>query len=187
MSRLLVLVRGFSGHPLHPPLTDVAIGAYTVGVVMLVLGAAGVEEEQMAHGALLAVGGGLAVTLPTALTGMIDWLEIPRGTPAWTAATIHLVTMVAATVLFVVTFVQQLEGYREDQVVTGAWIPGVLGELLLVAGGYVGGALVFVYGVRVVGRGEAPFSEALVPGRAEEAAERTAGEQAGEMAPDRGA
>ena len=177
MSRLLVLVRGFSGHPLHPPLTDVAIGAYTVGVAMLVLGAFGVEEEQMAHGALLAIGGGLVVTAPTAITGLVDWLELPRGTSSWTTATIHLVLMVVATVLFVVTFIQQLEGYREDQVVTGAWIPGVLAFLVLTAGGYIGGALVFVHGVRVVGRTNAPLEQVLVPGRAE----RESGEQTGEI------
>jgi hypothetical protein len=58
---------------LHPPLTDASIGAYTFGVAMLVLGALGVEEEQMAHGALLlAIGGGLGLALPTALTGLLD-------------------------------------------------------------------------------------------------------------------
>ena len=36
MSRL---IQGFPGKPSHPPLTDASIGAYTVGVVMLVLGA----------------------------------------------------------------------------------------------------------------------------------------------------
>ena len=54
MRRLIELVKGFPGHPSHPPLTDVSIGAYTAGTLMLVLGALGVEEEQMAHGGLLA-------------------------------------------------------------------------------------------------------------------------------------
>ena len=31
----------------------------------------------MAHGALLAVAGGLIVTVPTALTGLLDWWQIP--------------------------------------------------------------------------------------------------------------
>ena len=100
MSRLLVLIRGFSGHPLHPPLTDAVIGAYTVGVAMLVAGALGFQEEQMAHGALLAVAGGLIVTVPTAVSGVVDWLEIPKGTPARTMATIHLVVMLVATAAF---------------------------------------------------------------------------------------
>src|SRR5215210_2509965 len=69
------------GKPFHPPLTDASIGAYTAGVVMLVLGALSVEEEQMAHGALLAISVGLAVAAPTALTGLLDWLDIPKGPP----------------------------------------------------------------------------------------------------------
>jgi uncharacterized membrane protein len=132
-----------------------------------VLGALGVEEEQMAHGSLLAISGGLVLALPTALTGLLDWLKIEKGTPARTTATIHLFTMQAATVLFALTWLVQLDGYKDDAVKTGAWILGLGGGALLTAGGYIGGTLVFVYGVRVLGRRDAPVADALVPGRAE--------------------
>jgi uncharacterized membrane protein len=167
VNSLLGLLKGFPGKPSHPPLTDASIGAYTVGVAMLVLGALGVEEEQMAHGALLAISGGLLLALPTALTGLLDWLEIEKGTPARTTATIHLFTMLSATVLFALTWLVQLDGYKDDVVKTGAWILGVGGEALLTAGGYLGGSIVFVYGVRVLGRRDVPVRDALVPGRAE--------------------
>ena len=189
MSRLLVLIRGFSGHPLHPPLTDVVIGAYTVGVAMLVAGALGFQEEQMAHGALLAVAGGLIVTVPTAVSGLVDWLEIPKGIPARTMATIHLVVMLLATAAFALTFVLHLDGYRQDQVMTEAWIAGVAAFAVLVAGGYGGGALAFVYGVRVIGRRDVPLADAVIPGRAEATGDGAAAgsEEAGEMARGRGA
>src|SRR5882724_618859 len=90
MMPLVQLIKGWPGKPSHPPLTDASIGAYTVGVAMLVLGALGVEEEQMAHGSLLAIGGGLVLALPTALTGFLDWLDIAPGTPRKTIATTHL-------------------------------------------------------------------------------------------------
>jgi uncharacterized membrane protein len=167
MATLIGLLRGFPGKPSHPPLTDSSIGAYTVGVTMLVLGALGVEETQMAHGALLAISGGLILALPTALTGLLDWLQIEKGTPARTTATVHLFTMLSATVLFALTWLVQLDGYKDDFVKTGAWILGLGAEALLTAGGYIGGSLVFVYGVRVLGRREAPVSDALIPGRAE--------------------
>ena len=77
MNNILDLLRGFPGHPSHPPLTDASIGAYTVGVAMLILGAAGVEKVAMAHGALLAISGGLIVALPTALTGLLDEWPVP--------------------------------------------------------------------------------------------------------------
>lgn len=165
---LMSLVRGFPGKPSHPPLTDVAIGAYTVGVAMLVAGAFELEEEQMAHGALLAIGGGLAVSLPTALTGLLDWLRIEKGTPRRTIATVHLVVMLLATAAFAVTFLTHLDGYDDGTVEAYVAVLGVVAEGLLTAGGYLGGTLVFVYGVRVLGRRDAPLTEALVPWRGDE-------------------
>jgi uncharacterized membrane protein len=166
MGGLIALVKGWAGKPSHPPLTDASIGAYTVGVAMLVLGALGVEEEKMAAGALLAIGGGLILAAPTALTGLLDWLDIPKRTPARTVGTIHLLTMVTATVIFALTFVAHLDGYDDGQVETLSWILGVLAEGLLVAGGYLGGTLVFVYGQRTLDEPDTPPIDALVPGRA---------------------
>ena len=151
------------GKPFHPPLTDASIGAYTAGVAMLVLGALGVEEEQMAHGALLAISLGLILAAPTALTGLLDWLDIPRGTPARSVATIHLWVMVAATVLFALTWLAQLDGYRNDEVRGLALGLGVAAFALLALGGNIGGANVFVYGIRVLKAEDTPPREALNP------------------------
>ena len=151
------------GKPLHPPLTDASIGAYTAGVVMLVLGALGVEEEQMAHGALLAVSFGLVLAAPTAITGALDWLDIPKGTPARTVATVHLALMVAATVLFALTWLAQLDGYKEDEVRGLALGLGLAAFAVLALGGNIGGANVFVYGVRVLKAENTPPREALKP------------------------
>jgi uncharacterized membrane protein len=151
------------GKPLHPPLTDASIGSYTAGVVMLVLGALGLEEEQMAHGALLAISFGLILAAPTALTGLLDWLDIPKGTPARTVATIHLVVMVAATVVFALTWLAQLDGYKDDEVRGLALGLGLAAFALLVAGGNIGGANVFVYGIRVLKAEDTPPKEALNP------------------------
>jgi uncharacterized membrane protein len=167
MRGLGFLVRGWAGKPLHPPLTDASIGAYTVGVVMLVLGKAGVEETQMAHGALLAIGGGLALATPTALTGLIDWLGIEKGTPWRTTATIHLCVMLTATVLFALTFVSHLDGYDDGLVETLPLVLGLAALATLALGGYIGGTLVFVYGVRVLKREDVSVKDALIPGRAD--------------------
>lgn len=166
-SKFVGLIKGWPGKPGHPPLTDASIGAYTVGVAMLVLGALGVEEQQAAHGSLLAIGGGLALALPTAITGLLDWLDIPKGTPARTTATVHLVAMVGATVLFALTFVAQLGGYDDGNVTSLALALGIAAQALLTAGGYIGGTIVFVYGVRVLKRDDVPVADALVPGHAD--------------------
>ena len=167
MGRAIDLLKGWAGKPSHPPLTDASIGAYTVGVVMLVLGALGVEEEQMAHGALLAISGGLILALPTALTGLLDWLDIPRGTAWKTVATTHLLVMLTATLLFAATWLAQRPGYNHGSVKTLAWILGIAAEVLLTAGGYLGGTLVFIFGTRVLRRRDATVIQAVVPGRIE--------------------
>jgi uncharacterized membrane protein len=160
---MLRLIKGFPGKPLHPPLTDASIGAYTVGVAALIVGALGVEEEQMAHASLIAISGGLIVALPTAITGLLDWLDIEKGTPARTMATLHLFVMVAATGLFVATWFAQLDGYKHDEVKTLGWILGAVAEATLALGGNLGGANVFVYGIRVLKRPETPVAKALNP------------------------
>ena len=80
-------------------------------------------------------------------------------------ATIHLVAMVAATVLFAATWIAQLDGYRDDEVKTLAVVLGAGAMGLLTAGGFLGGALAYVYGVRVLKQPDTPVADALIPGR----------------------
>jgi hypothetical protein len=81
-------------------------------------------------------------------------------------ATIHLFTMVTATVLFALTWLAHLDGYRDGEVGSAAVALGVVALAVLAAGGYIGGSLAFVYGVRVLKHPDASLADALVPGRA---------------------
>ena len=164
---LATLIKGFAGKPSHAPLTDVSIGAYTVGVAMLIAGAAGLEEAAMSTGALLAISGGLIVALPTSLTGLLDYFDIPKRTPARKLATYHLFVMLTATATFAATWLAQRPGYDDGVVTSTGLILGVAALGLLTLGGTLGGALAYVYGVRVVKR-DVPIMDALIPGRLEE-------------------
>jgi uncharacterized membrane protein len=163
MNAPLRLIKGSPGKPLHPPLTDASIGAYTVGVAMLIAGALGLEEQQMAHGSLLAISFGLILAAPTAITGLLDWLDIPKGTPARTTATIHLLVMVTTTVLFAVTWLAQRPGYTDGEIRGLGLALGLIAEAFLAVGGNIGGANVFIYGIRVLKRPDTPVSKALNP------------------------
>jgi uncharacterized membrane protein len=174
MSLLVTLVKGFAGKPSHAPLTDASIGAYTVGVAMLIAGAAGVEQEAMAKGALLAISGGLIAAIPTVATGLLDYFDLPKRTAARTLATYHLFVMLAATALFAATWLAQRQGYLDGTVTTPGLILGIGAFLLLVIGGTLGGALAYVYGIRVIKR-DVPIADALIPGRLEDTRTRSAG------------
>lgn len=75
----LVLIRGLPGHPLHPPLTDATIGMYVLAGGLAIIGYSGAIKLGAAKGMWLALIGGLIVSVPTALSGLVDWLTIEWG------------------------------------------------------------------------------------------------------------
>jgi uncharacterized membrane protein len=160
---LLRLVRGPEGHPSHPPLTDATIGTYTVGTAAAILGWLGVEEAGMASAALLAIVLGLVFSLPTLVTGFVDYLQISRGTPLWRTATLHWLAMVTAVATFLVGAALLQDGWASGDVSGAAVLVALAAEVLLVAGGWIGGAIVFVHGMRVVNRVDLPTRNAVSP------------------------
>ncbi|HEX4345298.1 MAG TPA: hypothetical protein VHZ31_07020, partial [Solirubrobacteraceae bacterium] len=60
----------------------------------------------------------------------------------------------------------QRKGYLDSEVTTNGLIAGCVALGLLTLGGTMGGALNYVYGVRVVKR-DVPIMDALIPGRLE--------------------
>jgi uncharacterized membrane protein len=157
------LLRGWPGHPLHPPLTDAAIGTYTFATAAAVLSKLGIEEESFARAWWLALVVGLVFTVPTALTGLLDWLRISNGTPLKRTASVHALTMLAATATFLVAVGAGKGSYDDASVTTGAFIVTLVGFGLLTAGGTFGGSVVYVHGMRVLNLVDEPARDALSP------------------------
>lgn len=164
MSWLRLALRGFPGHPIHPPLTDVTVGALTVGSLATIVGSLGVRVELLAPTAYVALLCGLLAAVPTAVTGLADLLELPAGSPAQTTATIHLVAMTAAVSTLLVAFLL-LDPGATDAVPGDAAAASAIGFGLLVVGGWIGGSLVFRHAVRVDGGDDVPTRDALRPRR----------------------
>jgi uncharacterized membrane protein len=161
--KLSYLIRGFPGHPLHPPLTDATIGTYTVAAILAVLSKLGISEHNTATGWWLALVVGLVLTVPTALTGFADWLTIEWNTPLWRTATSHMVAMVSATVFFLIAAIVGHSAYADASVNTSGLILTLVGFGLLTLGGWLGGAIVFTHGMRVLNLVDEPASRAVVP------------------------
>ena len=161
--KLSYLIRGLPGHPLHPPLTDATIGAYTAAVVMGFASIIGVAEDAAAHGFWLALVVGLIFTGPTALTGLADWLTIESGTPLWRTATTHMIAMLTATTLFVIAAIVGHGDYAESAVSSLAYVLALVGFVALTVGGWLGGAIVYVHGMRVLNLLREPAQRAASP------------------------
>ena len=149
---------------MHPPLTDATIGAYTAAVVLGCLAAVGIAEDALAKGWWLALLVGLGFGALSALTGLVDWITITWGTPLWRTATFHMLVMVIATLLFILAAIIGYGPYGDAEVGAGALALALVGYAFLTIGGWLGGTIVFVHGMRVLNLVDEPTTRALTPG-----------------------
>jgi uncharacterized membrane protein len=161
--RLSVLWRGLAGHPLHPPLTDATIGIYTLATAMALLSRLGVSEGNTATVWWIALVAGLVTTVPTALTGFFDWLDISRGTALWRTATAHLSAMLIATIFFAITAGAGHSNYADGEVSGSSLVLTLVGFAMLTLGGWLGGSIVYVHGMRVLNLVDEPALRAAAP------------------------
>lgn len=123
------------GHPLHPLLTDIPVGAWTVAAALDTYELA-TGDERFARGSDIAVGIGVAGAVAASATGLADYsavFEKPRR-----VATIHALFNIAATTCYAVSLWQRRNGQRRSGLTTA-----LTGYALSFAGAYLGGHLVF--------------------------------------------
>ncbi len=174
------LVKGFPGHPTHPPLTDATIGMYALAAILAVLSALGVAEENTAKAWWLALIIGLIVNAPTSMTGVADWFEISSGTPLKRTATTHMLVMITATAFLGLAAIFGHDDYVAGDLSGASLLLTLVGFAFLTAGGWIGGTIVYVHGMRVLNLVAEPSARAVTPGRPEKAA--AAGEEVDEPA-----
>jgi uncharacterized membrane protein len=161
--KLSYLWRGFPGHPIHPPLTDATIGTYTFATVAALAEVLGITENSGAYGWWIGLIAGLIFTVPTALTGVADWLTIEWRSELWWTATYHLLAMVTATVWFALAAIFGHGAYTDGDVSSGAFVLTLIGFGFLTLGGWLGGAVVYVHGMRVLNLVREPSERAVAP------------------------
>jgi nitrite reductase/ring-hydroxylating ferredoxin subunit/uncharacterized membrane protein len=125
------------GHPVHPMLTDVPIGALIIGTVLDAVG--------QPSGATWAIGIGFVGMLASALAGYADYLDL-EGTGK-RIGSLHSTSMLIAAVLYFVSLGARLEWWPLFE--GGAALTAGLGLLFVLVGSYLGGELVFNLGSQV--------------------------------------
>ncbi|TDC95722.1 Rieske (2Fe-2S) protein [Actinomadura sp. 7K507] len=125
------------GHPLHPMLTDVPIGAWTMAGLLDAIG--GPDAEPAAD---LLVTAGIVSAVPTALTGANDWSDTIGGERR--VGIVHAAANSAALLLYGTSLAARRRGDRGKGKALGFAGLGVM-----MAGAYLGGHLSFTRGVNV--------------------------------------
>lgn len=136
------------GHPFHPLLVTVPIGAWVAALVFDIVAMAADQPDSFAQGAYWLILIGIVGALVAAAVGLMDLLTIPRGTRAFQIGITHMALNLTVVALFVVNFLLRLaEGH--DDVTALQLILTVIALGILGASGWLGGMLVYRYGVRV--------------------------------------
>jgi uncharacterized membrane protein len=153
-------LRGWSGKPTHPPLTDIPVAAYILAAVFDVIAVFG-RHESWSQGFFRAGTyvfiGGAAVSVFTALTGFWDWLRsTEKGTQARRTANAHAWAMLTVTVLALVNIVLRLDGYDRTYPSPAILVLSIVVAVVVAFGAALGGTLVFDYGFNVETAGDSP-------------------------------
>ena len=154
-------LRGWAGKPLHPPLTDIPVGAYLLAAAFDVISAVGHDQEwarDFYRAATFVLIGGAAVSVLAALTGFWDWLRSTEpGTQARRTANAHALTMVTVTVLVLAGIAVRALAFWDEPSTPGLALALTLAAAGLTAlGGTIGGSLAFDYGFNVETAGDHP-------------------------------
>jgi nitrite reductase/ring-hydroxylating ferredoxin subunit/uncharacterized membrane protein len=123
------------GHPLHPVITDVPIGAWTMAEVFDALDATG-GGGRYEEAARVCINVGLVGAAGAAVTGLTDWTDTGQGDRR--VGLIHAMLNITATSLFLTSTI-----LRRRRRTPGAARISAAGYAFAMAGAYLGGALVY--------------------------------------------
>ena len=123
------------GHPLHPVITDVPLGAWTTAAVFdLYEFASG--DKKFSRGADMAVGIGLIGATGAAIAGLNDW-QFTNDKPKRVGA-MHALFNLSATAFYLASWLERRRGNRASGIANG-----LTGFAFSLAGAWLGGHLVY--------------------------------------------
>ena len=155
-------LRGWAGKPLHPPLTDVPIGAYVLAAACDVASTIGGSSHPWGRdfyraGSFVLIGGA-GVSLLAAATGLWDrQRSTERGTQARRTVNAHMALMSTVTALVLANIAVRMACYWDERSTPlAALLLSVIAALVTLIGSTIGGSLVFDYGFNVETAGDHP-------------------------------
>ena len=158
--RLSDAMRGeWMGHPLHPIMTDIAIGGYTVAWALdlgwgLTEGELNELQLRMKDAADFSIAIGLAGSVLCVLTGPFDWART-KGR-ARTMGLVHAATNAVGTVAYLGSWLARKRAPKAR-----FWL-SMLGTVVITVGAYLGGYMVYRQGVGVTMTEEVKLRQADV-------------------------
>jgi uncharacterized membrane protein len=136
------------GHPSHPLFVHFPIAFYTATLVFDIMTRIEPNPGLVQAGTFLLVGAA-AATVILVTTGLIDWWGMVRGSSKRRIATRHLLLQVVAFAFFFTTLLLRFPDRTIPEAETLWIVLEGIGYVVLSAGQYLGGVLVYEKGMRV--------------------------------------
>jgi uncharacterized membrane protein len=145
------LLVGPAGHPFHPLLVPLPIGAFVSSLIFDILTHTRTDGlPYLVDGAFWLIGIGLIGALVAAVFGVLDLRTIPRGTPAFATARTHLALNAATAVVFAIGYSWRAGDHVAlDKTRWGQLALSAVAVAFLIAAVWLGGKLTYRYGMRV--------------------------------------
>jgi uncharacterized membrane protein len=141
---------GSYGHPVHPILVTVPIGAWVCSLVFDFVSYGSSEPRIWSVGAMWLVLVGVLGAVLAAVFGVLDLLNLPHGTAVFNTGRIHAALNSTALVIFLIGFIWRFRTQDSwDASPVGPLVLSILGIAVVGASGFLGGKLSYHYGVRV--------------------------------------
>ena len=110
--RPVSVMAGPYGHPFHPLLVTVPIGAWTASLVFDIASHVTAGPGFLAQGSLWLIVVGVAGALAAACAGFLDLFGIPAGTPAFRTALVHMTLNLVAVAGYAARFAWRYGSYH---------------------------------------------------------------------------
>ncbi|WP_432003232.1 DUF2231 domain-containing protein [Streptomyces sioyaensis] len=150
------------GHPFHPILITVPIGAWVGSLVFDIASHLVRDPAFLAQGARWLIALGVLGALAAAAVGFLDLFAIPPGTRAFRVGLVHMTLNLLVTAAYAGNFLwRQADSGPPGSVGGGMLALNAVSLVGLGVSGYLGGKLAYRYGVRVAA--ETTQAEGFVP------------------------
>lgn len=138
------------GHPFHPILVTVPIGAWVASLVFDIASHVVDRPGFLTQGSEWLIAIGVLGALAAASIGFLDLFAVPTGTSAFRTGLTHMSLNLAVTAAYVIGFFWRHGDYTNLRSVGGGQLAlSAVSLATLAVSGYLGGKLAYRYGVRV--------------------------------------
>jgi uncharacterized membrane protein len=145
----VTVLAGTYGHPLHPILVTVPIGAWVASLVFDIASRAVHPAGFLAQGSLWLIAVGLIGALGAASIGVLDLFALPERTRARRTAVLHACLNLTVTAAYAAGFAWRYKAGHLAPVPAAQIALSAVSLGVLAVSGFLGGKLTYRYGVRV--------------------------------------